>query len=112
MSDGERANQLYDQEPDLEEDFGDKEWPFSDKGDVDEVSFPSGDACIEISNILGGASEHSGDFSFGGQAEEMPAVPGLFVDGVGPVPVPLWEERAQKLIAKCEKSPFGHNMDT
>ncbi|EGZ26001.1 hypothetical protein PHYSODRAFT_458378, partial [Phytophthora sojae] len=73
---------------------------------------PTGAACIKISDILGWTSELSGDFSFGGQADQLPAVPGIFVDGVGPVPVPSWKERAQRLIEKCTMSPFGHNMDT
>ncbi|KAG2765793.1 hypothetical protein PC129_g16872 [Phytophthora cactorum] len=112
MSDDERGKELYDQDPDLCEDFYNHEWPFSGKGDLDDIPAPPGEACLKISNILGGASEHSGDFSFGGQAVSLPPIPGLFVDGVGPVPVPLWDERAQKLIEKCEKSPFGHKMTT
>ncbi|KAE9270137.1 hypothetical protein PF008_g30688 [Phytophthora fragariae] len=111
MSDDERE-ELFNQDPDLKEDFGGKEWPFSGKGGLDEIPVPTGAACTKISNVLGRASEHSGDFSFGGQADQLPAVPGIFVDGVGPVPVPLWEERAQRLIEKSQKSPFGHNMDT
>ncbi|KAE8904026.1 hypothetical protein PF005_g7449 [Phytophthora fragariae] len=112
MSDSDDREILYDQDPDLEEDFGTKAWPFAGKGDLDDVPAPTGAACIKMSNVLGGASEHSGDFSFGGQADQLPPIPGLFVDGVGPVPVPLWEERALKLIDKCDKSPFGHKMDT
>ncbi|EGZ22716.1 hypothetical protein PHYSODRAFT_252137 [Phytophthora sojae] len=112
MSDSDEREVLYDQDPDLEEDFGEKDWPFAGKGDLDDVPAPTGAACTKISNVLGGASEHLGDFSFGGQADLLPPVPSLFVNGVGPVPVPLWEERALKLIDKCAKSPFGHNMDT
>ncbi|KAG7382649.1 hypothetical protein PHYPSEUDO_004680 [Phytophthora pseudosyringae] len=93
MSDDERGKELYDQDPDLDEDFRDKEWPFSGKGALDDVPVPTGEACSKISRILGGASEHSGDFSFGGQANLLPPIPGLFVDG-------------------CEKSPFGHDMAT
>ncbi|KAL4161636.1 hypothetical protein PRNP1_002188 [Phytophthora ramorum] len=88
MSDDGNGEYLRDQEPDLDEDFNDKEWPFSDKGYPGEVPEP---ACIKISDTN---------------------CPGLFVDEVGPIPVPLWEESAQKLIEKCEKSPFGHNFDT
>ncbi|POM75434.1 Hypothetical protein PHPALM_7464, partial [Phytophthora palmivora] len=106
------GKELFDQDPDLEEDFGRKEWPFSSTGGLDEIPMPSGSACVQLSDVLGKASEHSGDFSFGGLADQLPAVPGLFVDGIGPIPVPLWEERALKLIEKCEKSPFGHNFAT
>ncbi|OWZ01940.1 hypothetical protein PHMEG_00026593 [Phytophthora megakarya] len=106
------GKELFDQDPDLKEDFGGKEWPFSGTGGLDDVPMPTGTVCLQLSNVLGRANEHSGDFSFGGQADQLPAVPGMFVEGVGPIPVPLWEERAQKLIEKCEKSPFGHNFDT
>ncbi|KAK1945973.1 hypothetical protein P3T76_003021 [Phytophthora citrophthora] len=112
MSDEEGEKELRHQDPDLQEDFGQTEWLFSDKGALDDIPVPAGDACVKISNILSNTSEHSGDFSFGGQAEQMPPVPGLFVDEVGPIPIPLWDERARSLIDKAEKSPFGHNMDT
>ncbi|GMF11410.1 unnamed protein product [Phytophthora lilii] len=60
MSDDGLGEQLYDQEPNLDEDFGRKAWPFSDKGELESILEPKGDACIEISNVLGWASEHSG----------------------------------------------------
>ncbi|EGZ25822.1 hypothetical protein PHYSODRAFT_326790 [Phytophthora sojae] len=108
---GDAQERLVNQDPDLNEDFGGNEWPFSDKGGLHEIPVPTGAACVQISNALG-LNKNSNDFSFGGQADQLPAVPGIFVDGVGPIPVPLWEERAQRLIEKCTKSPFGHNMDT
>ncbi|KAK1946010.1 hypothetical protein P3T76_003058 [Phytophthora citrophthora] len=103
---------LRDQDPDLDEDFGRTEWPFIDEGALDDIPVPAGDACVKISNILSNTSENSGDFSFSGQAEQMPPEPGLFVDEVGPIPIPLWDEQARSLIDKAEKSSFGHNMDT
>ncbi|KAG1689816.1 hypothetical protein DVH05_001849 [Phytophthora capsici] len=112
MSDEGGRKELFDQDPDLKEDFGHAEWPFSDKGGLDDIPLPVGEACVKINSVLSHASEHSGDFSFGGLAEQLPAVPGLFVDDVGPIPVPLWDERARILIDKAEKSPFGHKMDT
>ncbi|OWZ04633.1 hypothetical protein PHMEG_00023431, partial [Phytophthora megakarya] len=56
--------------------------------------------------------ESAGEYTFGGVADMLPVVPGLFVDGVGQIPVPLPDGFAEKLIAKSEKSPFGHNFDT
>ncbi|KAE8979523.1 hypothetical protein PF011_g22817, partial [Phytophthora fragariae] len=53
-----------------------------------------------------------GEYSFGGLADTLPAVSGLFVDGVGTILTPLCAEQAEKLIAVCKKSPFGHNLDT
>ncbi|KAE9032025.1 hypothetical protein PR002_g9397 [Phytophthora rubi] len=108
----EEPERLENQDPNFEEDFGGKEWPFSGKRGPDEIPLPTGAACVKINDVLGGLSEKFRDFSFGGQGDQLPAIPGIFVDGVGPVPVPLWEERAQRLIEKCEKSPFGHNMGT
>ncbi|KAG6955472.1 hypothetical protein JG688_00011870 [Phytophthora aleatoria] len=46
------------------------------------------------------------------QADTLPAVPGLFVKEIGDVAVPLCAEQAEKLIAQCEKSPFGRKLDT
>ncbi|KAE9011466.1 hypothetical protein PF006_g9904 [Phytophthora fragariae] len=108
----EEPERLENQDPNFEEDFGGKEWPFSGKRGPDEIPLPTGAACVKINDVSGGLSEKFRDFSFGGQGDQLPAIPGIFVDGVGPVPVPLWEERAQRLIEKCEKSPFGHNIGT
>ncbi|EEY69711.1 uncharacterized protein PITG_06187 [Phytophthora infestans T30-4] len=66
----------------------------------------------QISEILASADEHAGEYSFGGLAQTLPVVPGLFVNNVGSIPLPLAPDHAEKLIAKCAKSPFGHNMDT
>ncbi|EGZ07409.1 hypothetical protein PHYSODRAFT_340506 [Phytophthora sojae] len=65
-----------------------------------------------ISEILASADEYAGEYSFGGRADALPAAPGLLVEGVGAISLPLVEAQAQKLISICEKSPFGHNMDT
>ncbi|KAG3157222.1 hypothetical protein PI124_g24181 [Phytophthora idaei] len=65
-----------------------------------------------MSEILASADEHAGEYSFGGLADTLPITPGLFVNEVGNIPLPLAPEHAEKLISICEKSPFGHNMDT
>ncbi|KAG2784057.1 hypothetical protein Pcac1_g6256 [Phytophthora cactorum] len=65
-----------------------------------------------MSEILASADEHAGECSFGGLADTLPITPGLFVNEVGNIPLPLAPEHAEKLISICEKSPFGHNMDT
>ncbi|KAG7389964.1 hypothetical protein PHYPSEUDO_009222 [Phytophthora pseudosyringae] len=79
------------------ESFKDDEWPFAGKGKPDDVCVPSGAGCIEINKLL---------------AVTLPVAPGLFVDDVGSIFTPLRREEAEALIALCEKSPFGHNMDT
>lgn len=73
---------------------------------------PTGAGCVAVSEILALAHTHAGEYSFGGVAETLPAFPGLSVKGVGMVSLPLLAEQAEKVITQCEKSPFGHNMDT
>ncbi|CAI5746347.1 unnamed protein product [Peronospora destructor] len=45
---------------------------------------------LDDNKLVGFADENSGEYSFGGLASEQ----------------------AEKLIAKCEKSPYGYNMET
>ncbi|GMF51651.1 unnamed protein product [Phytophthora fragariaefolia] len=93
-------------------DFADGYWPYGGKGEPDSIPIPRGAACVKISEILAGADEHAGEYSFGGLADTLPPAPGLFIDGVGIISLPLGQVQAEQLITKCEKSPFGHNMDT
>ncbi|EGZ25951.1 hypothetical protein PHYSODRAFT_326906 [Phytophthora sojae] len=65
-----------------------------------------------MSETLAIADENAGEYSFGGRAETLPPAPGILVNEIGNTPLPLDEPQAQKLIAKCKKSPFGHGMDT
>ncbi|ETP05672.1 hypothetical protein F441_17758 [Phytophthora nicotianae CJ01A1] len=96
----------------IEEDFEEGQWPFGGDGDFDEVPVPVGASCVKISEILASADEKAGEYSFGGIADSLPSAPGLFIDDVGAISLPLVPEQAEKLISKCEKSPFGHNMET
>ncbi|EGZ25971.1 hypothetical protein PHYSODRAFT_480540 [Phytophthora sojae] len=96
----------------VEEDFEDGEWPFGEFGEPGEVLSQFGSACTKISELLASADKTAGEYSFGGQAETLPVAPGIVVDGVGTIGVPLSQEQAEKLITKCEKSPFGHNYNT
>ncbi|ETI35924.1 hypothetical protein F441_17757 [Phytophthora nicotianae CJ01A1] len=95
-----------------ENDFKEGVWPFGSEGDPDDAPIPSGGGCRQINKVLARADEDEGEFSFGGPAYTLPSAPGLFVGGVGHVPVPVCSEQTQQLIARCEKSPFGHNLDT
>lgn len=52
----------------------------------------------------------SGDFAFGDRIELC--LPGLVVDGVGLVSVPLSEDVAVKLKAVCVRAPFGRGEST
>ncbi|KAK1932420.1 hypothetical protein P3T76_012004 [Phytophthora citrophthora] len=103
----------------IEEDFEDGQWPFGgedvaeeEPSEADEVPTPSGASCVKINEILGMADTEAGEYSFGGIAKTLPFAPGLVVDGVGRISFPLIPEQAEKLIEKCEKSPFGHNLET
>ncbi|EEY53490.1 uncharacterized protein PITG_07148 [Phytophthora infestans T30-4] len=95
-----------------EKDFEKGKWPFGGEGTPDTVPIPSGDGCVRISEVLGRADKEVGEYSFGGKADSLPAVPGICINDVGTISVPFQEHDATKLIEKCEKSPFGHNFDT
>ncbi|OWZ02866.1 hypothetical protein PHMEG_00025503 [Phytophthora megakarya] len=101
-----------DEKPDEEEIFGSGKWPFGGEGQLSDVPVPTGAVAQQISEMLSRADNNAGEYSFGGQANTLPAIPGLYVDGVGLIPVPLTEEHATKLMAKCDKSPFGRKLDT
>ncbi|KAG1689839.1 hypothetical protein DVH05_001873 [Phytophthora capsici] len=88
----------------------DGKWPFGGEGEPDDIPVPDGEAAEKISEIL--AAADAGEYTFGGCADTLPALPGLYIDGVGLVSPPLTQEQATVVIAKCQKSPFGHNMDT
>ncbi|KAG6941590.1 hypothetical protein JG687_00019562, partial [Phytophthora cactorum] len=90
----------------------DEKWPFGCEGGPEDIVTPSGVGSAEVSKLLARADGEADEFSFGGVADPLPVAPGLFVDGLGFVSTPLYAEQAEKLIALCEKSPFGHNMDT
>ncbi|KAL4177243.1 hypothetical protein KRP22_002177 [Phytophthora ramorum] len=96
----------------IERDFSDGKWPFGSEGDPNDVPVPTGAACAKISEILALADEHAGEYSFGDQGDMLPSNPGLCIDGLGVIALPLVQEQAEKLIEKCEMSPFGHNVET
>ncbi|OWZ05143.1 hypothetical protein PHMEG_00022822 [Phytophthora megakarya] len=111
----------YDDEPEDGVPFEAGNWPFGLTGQAKDVPTPHGAACAQISNIFGQNNDDddeietettAGEFSFGGQADTLPVAPGLFVDEVGAIALPLRSDLAEKLVAKCEKSPFGRKLDT
>jgi len=48
----------------------------------------------------------------GGPAAVLPSLPGLLVEGVGHVPLPLTSLFAKKLVAVTDQAPYGHGMET
>ncbi|KAG7377430.1 hypothetical protein PHYBOEH_000877 [Phytophthora boehmeriae] len=101
-------NGNYDGDSD---DFEDT-WPFGGEGEADDVPMPKGTSCLQINKALARTEKIAGEFTFGGPADSLPATSGLFVKEFGPVPLPLHEDVANKLIAVCEKSPFGRKKET
>ena len=52
-------------------------------------------------------------FSTGGEATELPAVPGLTIEGIGEVALPLSDnEVLKRVLAQCRQAPFGRGMET
>lgn len=52
-------------------------------------------------------------FSTGGEATELPAVPGLTIDGIGEVALPLSDnELLKRVLAQCRQAPYGRGMET
>ncbi|RMX62504.1 hypothetical protein DD238_007732 [Peronospora effusa] len=95
----------------FEAEYWKNKWPFGGEGERDDVPVPKGEVCAKISKLVGLADENAGEYSFGGQADTLPVDPGLFVDSLRTISLPLVEKQVKKLIAKCEKSPYGHNME-
>ncbi|CAD6969139.1 unnamed protein product [Tilletia controversa] len=67
-----------------------------------------------LAGLMYDAPVHLGDFSSGGPATDfLPAAPGLEIEGVGPVALPLHDaQMAEKIVSVCEKAPFGRGFDT
>src|SRR5690349_6669000 len=62
-----------------------------------------------LADILGKA-RRPGDFHVSGSAEI--ALPGLEVEGVGPIALPLLPVQAEQLIAVAERAPYGRGEET
>jgi predicted 2-oxoglutarate/Fe(II)-dependent dioxygenase YbiX len=63
----------------------------------------------DLAQLLNGV-QRQGDFCTGGVCEIFP--PGLEVDGVGPIALPLLSVQAEQLIAVAERAPFGRGVQT
>jgi hypothetical protein len=74
------------------------------------VPCPRGFSAV-ISNLLRASPAAQTEFSFGGRAP-MPSAPGLQVEGLGTVPLPLRSPFAEQLVAACERAPYGKDFDT
>ncbi|KAH9900278.1 hypothetical protein F4778DRAFT_167942 [Xylariomycetidae sp. FL2044] len=53
------------------------------------------------------------EFSFSGEADFLPTTPGLSIDGIGRIALPLMDGAKAEVIGKvCEQSPFGHDLES
>ncbi|KAG7385504.1 hypothetical protein PHYPSEUDO_001454 [Phytophthora pseudosyringae] len=71
-------------------------WPFYPIGRPTDKLIPHGQMPRRISDLLSRA-QGQGQVTFGDAASALPDVPGLAVEGVGSVPVPLCQEVTEKL---------------
>ena len=56
--------------------------------------------------------EAPGTFAVGGSCDGKLIMPGLVVDGVGPIGLPLSKSQAKELANRCEQAPFGRGAET
>ena len=63
----------------------------------------------ELARLLNGVQRH-GDFCAVGTCEIF--VPGLEVEGNGPIALPLLPTQAEQLIAVAKRAPFGRGEQT
>ncbi|KAJ9127115.1 hypothetical protein QFC24_001350 [Naganishia onofrii] len=96
-------------QPDDESDEGGSDIELEKEEDGYETEGPLADLGRAMSQNQG----ESGEFSFGGPAEFLPSAPGLFIEGVGKVALPLMDDQtAEKIIQVCEQAPFGRGRET
>ncbi|CAJ2512875.1 Uu.00g009940.m01.CDS01 [Anthostomella pinea] len=67
----------------------------------------------DLGLLLGQAPTERVEFSFGGEIDFLPAAPGLSIDGLGHIALPVVEDaQAEAIMRVCEQSPFGHGLET
>jgi len=52
------------------------------------------------------------EFCCSGEAPELPSIPGLLVEGVGEISLPLLSQQAQSLMTVARQAPFGKGRRT
>eukprot|EP01084_Bolivina_argentea_P010807 20148_1 len=74
-------------------------------------SLPTDVIITKLSNILDEIEQPS-HLSVGGISNSLPLIPELIVDGIGHIPLPISDTQLPLLIATCDKSSFGHGLQT
>ncbi|KAJ3076939.1 hypothetical protein HK102_005321 [Quaeritorhiza haematococci] len=108
---GRRWSRYADEESRPGSSSGDSEPPIDEGAECQPEDSES--PVAKSAELFADAPKTLGEFTFGGPASTLPPVPGLFVDGVGRVPVPLVPNGVTNaLIAACEQAPFGTLTET
>ncbi|ETK82033.1 hypothetical protein L915_12516 [Phytophthora nicotianae] len=76
-----------------EKDFKNGVWPFGIEGKPNDVPAPAGAEYMKINKILGRVGDESGVYSFEGQADTLPLIPGLEMKGA-PILVTLRKDNS------------------
>ncbi|KZT35176.1 hypothetical protein SISSUDRAFT_1064684 [Sistotremastrum suecicum HHB10207 ss-3] len=113
------GNDEEDEEVEEEYDHGDEEYGEDGgyEGPDNQDDDDAGDLFEDIGEALTSAlatkptSGIIGTFAFSKTVEDAP-IPGLNIDGLGRVPIPLTERGAQELIGVCDLAPFGKGERT
>jgi predicted 2-oxoglutarate/Fe(II)-dependent dioxygenase YbiX len=79
--------------------------------DPEKEEFDIDDPRKEILEILEGV-DAPGTFAVGGSCGGGLTMPGLTVDGVGTISLPLSEAQAKELVSRFEQAPFGRGTET
>ncbi|KAG7378757.1 hypothetical protein PHYPSEUDO_009531 [Phytophthora pseudosyringae] len=74
-------------------------WPFHSIGAPNDVLVPNGEAYQRISELLSRVTHQAGEYSFGGEAKTLPAMPGVALKGDEEfISLPLQKENCDKLL--------------
>ena len=85
---------------------GEEEEEIDEDGDEEEPT-----TLQEVAEALS-AVHKPGSTCTGGPAPTLPAVPGLHVEGIGALPLPLTQESISRLKQAAEQAPHGRGMET
>ena len=77
--------------------------PLDDLKDQDEVKL--------FHDLIRDSRPHGYD-SIGGEASELPVLPGLYVENYGDVILPLDKENGERLVKVCKQAPYGLKYET
>lgn len=83
--------------------------PSSEESSEEEYEFD--DPRNEIIEILQ-EIDSPGTFAVGGSCDGKLIMPGLVVDGIGPIGLPLSTSQAKELVNRCVQAPFGRGAET